>query len=96
MLLQSCTLCKKCLYSEFFWSAFSRIRTEYGSPNAGEHRPEKFRMRTLFKQWHTYGLSLSTLKMVHSYLLNRKRKTKVGSSDSTWEETVFGASQGRL
>ena len=32
-------------------------------------------MRTLFKQWHTYGLSLSTLKMVNGYLLNRKRKT---------------------
>ena len=24
------TLCEKCPYSEFFWSVFSRIRTEYG------------------------------------------------------------------
>ena len=24
------TLRKNCLYSEFFWPAFSRIRTEYG------------------------------------------------------------------
>ena len=24
------TLCKKCPYSQLFWSAFSRIRTEYG------------------------------------------------------------------
>ena len=24
------TLCEKCPYSELFWSAFSRIRTEYG------------------------------------------------------------------
>ena len=24
------SLCKKCPYSELFWSAFSRIRTEYG------------------------------------------------------------------
>ena len=24
------TLREKCLYSKFFWSAFSRIRTEYG------------------------------------------------------------------
>ena len=31
---------EKCLYSELFWSAFSRIRTEYG--------PEKLRIRTLF------------------------------------------------
>ena len=24
------TLCKNCPHSEFFWSAFSRIQTEYG------------------------------------------------------------------
>ena len=24
------SLCKKCPYSELFWSVFSRIRTEYG------------------------------------------------------------------
>ena len=43
------TLRGKCPYSEFFWSLFSRIRTEYGeiqsisvfSPNAGKYRPEK-------------------------------------------------------
>ena len=29
------SLRKKCPYSELFWSAFSRIRTEYG-PNAGK------------------------------------------------------------
>ena len=36
------TLCEKCLYSEFFWSAFSRIWTEY--------RPENLRIRALFTQ----------------------------------------------
>ena len=36
---------EKCPYLEFFWSAFSRIRTEYG--------PEKRRIRTLFTQWWT-------------------------------------------
>ena len=38
------TLCKKCLYSELFWSVFSRIQAVYGeirsisvfSPNAGK------------------------------------------------------------
>ena len=42
------TLREKCMYSELFWSAFSRIRTEYGemrsilvfSPNGGKCRPE--------------------------------------------------------
>ena len=33
---------EKCPYSEFFWSVFS--------PNTGKYRPEKFRIRTLFKQ----------------------------------------------
>ena len=27
---QKCALRKKCPYSELFWSAFFRIRTEYG------------------------------------------------------------------
>ena len=35
---------KKCPNSEFFWSVFSRIRTEYGEivsiSNAGKYRPE--------------------------------------------------------
>ena len=35
-------LCKKCPYSEFFWSVFSR--------NAGKYGPEKLRLRTLFMQ----------------------------------------------
>ena len=45
----------------FFWSVFSRIRSEYGeiqseylvrvfSPNMGKYRPEKLRMRTSFTQ----------------------------------------------
>ena len=52
------TLLKKFRYSEFFWSVFSRIRTEYGeigylsvlSPNARKYGPQKLRTRTLFTQ----------------------------------------------
>ena len=36
------SLYEKCPYSEFFWSVFSRIRTEY--------RPEKLRKRSFFTQ----------------------------------------------
>ena len=51
------SLRKKCLYSEFFWSVFSRIRTEHGeirsiSPYSVQmrekYRPEKLRIQTLF------------------------------------------------
>ena len=46
---------EKSLYSEFFRSVFSRIRTDYGelhtfSPTAGKYGPEKLRMRKLFAQ----------------------------------------------
>ena len=53
------SLREKCPYSEFFWSVFFRIWTEYGEateylsvfgPNAGKYRPEKLRIRTLFTQ----------------------------------------------
>ena len=37
------SLREKCLYSEFFWSVFSHIRTQYG--------PEKLRLRTLSTQF---------------------------------------------
>ena len=54
------TLREKCPYSEFFWSVFSHICTEYGeilrvslfSQNAGKYRPEELLIRTLFMQWH--------------------------------------------
>ena len=46
--ISSIAVRKKCPYSELFWSAFFRIRTEYGeiiylsvfSPNAGKYWPE--------------------------------------------------------
>ena len=44
---------EKCPYSEFFWSAFSRIRTEYlsvFSSNPGNYGPEKLRIRILVTQ----------------------------------------------
>ena len=49
---------EKCPYSEFFWSVFSRIRTDYGeiqylsvfTPNAGKYGPEKPRIRLHFSR----------------------------------------------
>ena len=49
---------KKYPYSEFFWSVFSRIRTEYGEvylvQNAGKYGPEKLRIRKIFTQCRSY------------------------------------------
>ena len=52
-------LSEKCPYQEYFWSLFSSIRTEYLSvfcPNARKYGPEKFRIRTLFKQCMLFSL----------------------------------------
>ena len=48
----------------------------------------------LVSKMHTYGLSLPALKMIQDYLLNRKQRTKVGSSCSSWENIIFGVPQG--
>ena len=45
---------------------------------------------------NVYGLSLSALKLVHSYLQNRKQNTKIGSSFHLWEEIVSGVPQGPI
>ena len=34
----------------------------------------------LLAKLHTYGFSLSALKLIHSYLKNRKQKTKIDST----------------
>ena len=55
------SLRENCPYSEFFWSVFPLIRTEYGeirisylsvfSPSARKYGPEKLRTRRLFTQY---------------------------------------------
>ena len=50
----------------------------------------------LIAKLNPYGLSLSALKLVHSYLQNRKERTKIGASYSLCEEIVSGVSQGSI
>ena len=45
----------------------------------------------LIAKIHAYGLSLPALKIIQDYLMNRKQRTKIGSSWSSWEEIVCGA-----
>ena len=45
---------RKCPYSEFFWSVFSRIQyLSVFSPNAGKYGPEKLQIRIHFRQWRS-------------------------------------------
>ena len=43
-----------------------------------------------------YGFSLAALRPVHSYLSNRKQRTKINESYSSWEEILFGVPQGSI
>ena len=50
----------------------------------------------LVAKLHAYGLSLPALKMIQNYLLNRKQRTKIGFSYSTWENIIYGILQGSI
>ena len=50
----------------------------------------------LLAKLHAYGFSFAALRLIHSYLTNRKQWTKVNSSYSSWEEILFGVSQGSI
>ena len=41
-------------------------------------------------------MSLPALKMIQDYLLNRKQRTKIGSSYSAWENIISGVPQGSI
>ena len=50
----------------------------------------------LIAKLHAYGFSLSALRLVNSYLSNRKQRTKINESFSSWEEILFGVTQGSI
>ena len=39
---------------------------------------------------------LNALRLIHDYLLNRKQRTRIRNSYSTWMEIVFGVPQGSI
>ena len=49
-LVKTLSLREKCPYSEFFYSIFFSIWTEYGEIRSIKYKPEKQRIRTLFMQ----------------------------------------------
>ena len=42
---------------------------------------------------HVYGFSLRALRLIHSYLTNRKQRTRLNGNYSSWEEILFGVPQ---
>ena len=43
-----------------------------------------------------YGFILNRLRIIHSYLSNRRKRTKINESYSSWEEILFGVPQGSI
>ena len=50
----------------------------------------------LIAKLNAYGFSLPALKLVQDYLSNRKQRTKVNRTYSSWLEIVFGVPQGSI
>ena len=47
----------------------------------------------LLAKLHAYGFSIPALRLVYSYLKNRKQRTKINSAYSCWEEIIFRVPQ---
>ena len=50
----------------------------------------------LIAKLHSYGFSLNALRLIHSYLSNWRQRTKINESYSSWEEILFGVTQGSI
>ena len=45
---------------------------------------------------YAYGFDLPALRLIQSYLSNRKQRTKINSTFSSWDEILFGVPQGSI
>ena len=65
------SLCKKCTYSELFWTLFSRIRTDLSAfiPSAGKYRPEKLGIRRLLRSDYYFSKKSGTTSILERWKL---------------------------
>ena len=52
--------------------------------------------KLLIAKLNAYGFTLPALKLVHDYLSDKKQRTRVNNSYSTWFEILFGVPQGPI
>ena len=50
----------------------------------------------LLAKLNAYGFSLPALRLMQSYLSNKKQRTEINSEFSSWEEILFGVPQGSI
>ena len=57
---------------------------------------DSFSHDLLIAKLNAYGFRLTAIKLVHSYLCNRKQRTKINNAYSSWEQILFGVPQGSI
>ena len=50
----------------------------------------------LIAKLHAYGIRMQSLKLLYSYLTNRKQRVKINNSFSDWFEIIVGVPQGSV
>ena len=45
---------------------------------------------------NSYGFDLTALNLIHNDLTNRKQRTKINESYSSWEDILFGVPKGSI
>ena len=50
----------------------------------------------LIVKLHAYGLDIKSLKLMFSYLTNRKQRVKINGTYSSWSEILFGVPLGSI
>ena len=50
----------------------------------------------LIAKLHAYGISMQALKLLFSYLPNKKQRVKINNSFSDWFEIIVGVPQGSV
>ena len=72
--------------SEYFEPILSKFQCGFGKRFSAQH----CLLSMLLAKLNGCGLSLPALRLMQSYLSNRKQRTKINSEFSFWEETLFG------
>ena len=68
-----------------------------GAPPTGLSKAfDCFSQHLLLAKLNANDFSLPTLRLMQSYLSNRKQKTKIKSEFSSWDEVLFGVPQGSI
>ena len=70
--------------------AFGALLTDL--PKAFDCSPHEL----LIAKIHAYGVDISSLKLLHSYLTKRRQRVKLNGTYSPWLEIILGVPQGSI